>query len=43
MKLEIHQNSSLLLKKITIKNILRKCPKPFGNKGFLWYNRERRL
>ena len=34
MKLEIHQNSSLLLKKITIKNILQNVRNPLETKGF---------
>ena len=34
MKLEIHQNSSLLLKKITIENILQNVRNPLETKGF---------
>ena len=34
MKLEIHQNSSLLLKKITINNILQNVRNPLETKGF---------
>ena len=34
MKLEIPQNSSLLLKKITIKNVLQNLRKPLETKGF---------
>ena len=34
MKLEIHQNSSLLLKKITINNTLQNVRNPLKTKGF---------